>query len=143
MTKSLYPILRYLLACTALFLLASLSPFAIGDRFYRFDRAHIFLGLFYSALFVVGVALRVHRPSPWRRTVLLGALAGLLSGLLAQAVVILVNGVSNGVLRSVGAMDILFSLATGSLVFLTPAWGIVSASASKVLSRRHLPGAPS
>jgi hypothetical protein len=128
--------LRYLLICVALFLVAQLSPFDIVDRFYRFDRSHIFLALFYLALFVVGISLRIHRPSSWKRALLMGALGGLISGLIAQIGVIVVQEIRTESLQVESTVDLGFSLVVGTAIFATPIWGAVAASIDKLLDIR-------
>jgi uncharacterized membrane protein len=137
MIKSISPIFRYLLVCVVLFAIAKLSPLSVGERFYKFDRAHVFLEIFFAALFVVGIAFGAHRSRNWGRAVLFGALTGLVSGLLAQAVVVIVNGIPSGLFKSGSVLDLIFSLAMGTIIFLTPLWGVVSACVARAFGGSH------
>jgi hypothetical protein len=135
----------YFIACLGLFIVGELSPFAIGDRFYRFDRMHVFLWSYYVFLFLSGVIVKVNRYGDWRKTLLVGASCGLVSGLIAQALAIATNSkLLNG--AGIGdASELIVSLCIGSVVFLTPVWGALSAAIGKKLAEAahkpvHNPG---
>lgn len=135
MSLLLSPSFRYFLICASFFAIAQLSPFAIDDRVYRFDRYHLFVEVFYLMIFVVGIILRLHRPSSWPRAVSLGAINGLLSGFIT-AMIIVVADQKIALLKSAPPLELLISLAITSFIFLTPVWGIVIACISNVISKR-------
>ena len=127
--------LRYLLACAAFLVVAWWLPWTVSSRFYRFDRVHMFLPTFYSVLFLAGVTLGVHRVRSWGSCAWLGAGAGLLAGWIAQLAVMLV--MRRAWPASAEAGSVAISLAIGSVVWLTPAWGALAAWAAYRLGSRE------
>ncbi|KJV34832.1 hypothetical protein [Luteibacter yeojuensis] len=138
MDKQAKPVLRYFLTCAGFLILAELSPFEVVDRFYRFDRAHAFLPAFYAALFLVGAALGVPRHASWRQDAMRGAACGFLSGVLAQATVLVVNGHTEVALQNGGASELGSSFLMGTVVFATPVWGAVCALVDKSLASKSI-----
>ena len=75
--------------------------------------------------------------SRWR-TIVLGALSGILSGFIDQIVVAIVNEHVVRLFQSEPILEMAFSLAMGSIFFMAPLWGIICACACKVIRGRHL-----
>ena len=122
------PFLRYLAVCVVFFALAEWWPWAVSSRFYRFDRQHLFLPAFYAALFLLGVALGVHRARHWTHAAWLGALSGLLGGWVAQWLVMVLTTGNWPI--SIEWRDVALPLILGSIVWLTPVWGALAAVVS-------------
>ncbi len=127
MNKPLTPVIRYSLVCVVIFAIAEISPLRFEDRFYRFDRAHVFIPVFYALLFVIGTALQSKLATTWRRVVLKGAASGFLAGILAHVVVVVVNRHGLGSFASASLSEAILSALLTTVVFVTPVWGIVCA----------------
>lgn len=128
MNKSLSTAICYSLVCVVLFAIAQLSPLRFADKFYRFDRAHVFIPVFYALLLFIGVTLRSSAVTTWRGVVLKGALSGFLAGIVAHVVVVVVNRHGLGFLASVPISETILSALPTTVVFVTPVWGIVCAA---------------
>jgi hypothetical protein len=137
MSKSLAPVIRYALICVVLFAIAELSPLGFADRFYRFDRAHIFIPVFYALLLVIGVVLRSSVAATWRRVVLKGAVSGLLAGIVAHVIVIVVNRHGFGPFMSDPVSETIASALLTVVVFFTPVWGIICACVAHAFDTRR------
>lgn len=128
MNKSLILTLRYGLACVVLFAIAQLSPLRYTDKFYQFDRAHVFLPTFYAALLLIGVLIHSYSASTWGPVLLKGALSSLLAGFIAQIVTVLVNRHGLNLFVTAPVIETIGSTLLTAMIFLTPAWGILTAS---------------
>ena len=133
MNKSLGSTLRYGLACVILFVIAQLSPLRFTDKFYQFDRAHVFLPAFYASLLLIGVLIHSYTAVTWGRVLLKGALSGLLAGFVAQIVAVLVNRHGLGLFVTAPMTETIGSMLFATVVFLTPVWGLLSASITYAL----------
>jgi hypothetical protein len=136
MNQSLSSALRYSLVCLILLGLSQLSPLHYADRFYQFDRAHVFVPTFYLALLFIGVIVRPYDTATWARAQAKGAIVGAAAGLIAYLVTILVNrhGLNFFSMSTIIAatLSALFTI----IVFLTPVWGIVSALTARLLMKK-------
>jgi hypothetical protein len=135
MKKAIRPAADYFLICLAFLVVAELSPFGMIDRFYRFDRHHVFVMSFYTALFVLGLLLRVYQSTSLSRAMCSGAFNGLISGVIAQGVVLSLS--VGSILELDNLPELAFSLAVGSAIFLTPVWGALSALAMGLMTSRR------
>lgn len=114
----------YLLICGSMLLCAEIFPVNLLRNFYRYDREGIFWILYYSSLAIIGLALGEGRLGSLRKTVVLGLVSGAASGLIALAVICVRNGPA--VTDMAGTGELLGSLMYGSLVFITPLWGLIA-----------------
>ncbi|WP_423163329.1 hypothetical protein [Stenotrophomonas maltophilia] len=119
-------ILRYGLACAvscgALWLFLHFA----GRTLYAFDSHHAFFWLYSISLLLLGVGARV--PAGGRLTIrrlAKGAGLGLLAGLLAQVVVLVMEAYGFSGFRSSLLWQVPVSLTVMSVVLLTPLWGVV------------------
>lgn len=127
MNKPFAAVIRYSLVCVIIFAIAELSPLRFADRFYRFDRAHIFIPVFYALLLVIGIVLQASSAKTWQKVVLKGSASGFLAGIVAHVVVVVVNRHGFGSFASAWISETIFSALTTTVVFVTPMWGIVCA----------------
>jgi hypothetical protein len=111
---------------------------------YGFDRKHLFLYIYFGFLFILGLLLRISN-SPninWSHAILIGALNGIISGILASFAVIfyydasrkIFNFFQNNVSSSFFISQVSFTLLTVAIIFSTPIWGVLSACIAKSIN---------
>ncbi|MBO0392931.1 hypothetical protein J1F00_00900 [Stenotrophomonas maltophilia] len=114
--------LAYAVSCGALWLFLNFA----GRALYAFDSHQVFFWLYPVSLLFLGIGARV--PAAGRLTIrrlAKGAGLGLLAGLLAQAVVRVLEAYGFSGFRLSLLWQVPVSLRVMSVVLLTPLWGVV------------------
>jgi len=102
---------------------------------YRFDRTQIFVKVYAAGIFLVGLLLGVLNCATRARLIAKGALCGIVSGVIAQCAVMVVNVISlGGMMATINAGETVTSLGIGTLVLITPLWGVLAALITDWLS---------
>ncbi|HIE0126665.1 TPA: hypothetical protein ACXI73_001750 [Stenotrophomonas maltophilia] len=114
--------LAYVVSCGALWLFLHFA----GRALYAFDSQQVFFWLYAVSLLLLGIGARV--PAAGRLTIrrlAKGAGLGLLAGLLAQVVVLILEAYRFSGFRPSLLWQVPVSLTVMSVVLLTPLWGVV------------------
>ncbi|RIA34242.1 hypothetical protein DFO63_2163 [Stenotrophomonas sp. AG209] len=114
--------LAYVVSCGALWLFLHFA----GRALYAFDSHQVFFWLYAVSLLLLGIGARV--PAAGRLTIrrlAKGAGLGLLAGLLAQVVVLILEAYRFSGFRPSLLWQVPVSLTVMSVVLLTPLWGVV------------------
>lgn len=136
MNKSFCSALRYGLLCIVLLGVSWLLPAGYTEKFYRFDRSHVFVPMFFFSLLLVGILFRSYDAVTWRKVLLKGAFVGVVAGLIAYFVTILVNRHGATAFGSAKASEVVVSALFTLVVFFTPVWGATSALIARAMAVR-------
>jgi hypothetical protein len=120
----------FFLVCSTMAMVAYYSPVNFLANFYRYDRDNSFWIIFYTCLFVFGGLMSKGSLYGWKRTAVTGLISGFFSGLLSQLLVIAINEPQFSP-EKIGSLMI--SLLIGTMLLLTPLWGILSFLTWKLL----------
>ncbi|WP_126672416.1 hypothetical protein [Dyella dinghuensis] len=133
MNQSLSSAIRYGVVCMTLLAIAQFSPLRFTDRFYQFDRVHVFVPTFYVALLIVGFFVRPYATTVLKVVLFKGSISGVLAGIFAYFVTILANRHGLDLFHASAVFEVVASLLFTLIVFFTPLLGIVSALITRFL----------
>lgn len=128
--------LAYAVSCGALWLFLHF----VGRALYAFDSHQVFFWLYAVSLLLLGMGARV--PAVGRltfRRLAKGAGLGLLAGLLAQVVVLVLEAYRFSGFRPSLLWQVPVSLTVISVVLLTPLWGVVLVALTAAFRRDNHP----
>ncbi len=128
--------LAYAVSCGALWLFLHF----VGRALYAFDSHQVFFWLYAVSLLLLGMGARV--PAAGRltfRRLAKGAGLGLLAGLLAQVVVLVLEAYRFSGFRPSLLWQVPVSLTVISVVLLTPLWGVVLVALTAAFRRDNHP----